>query len=136
MIARSLAETTVALHAALSAAPGVSEALGGAHFYDAVPQKTAYPYAVLGDNVGRDWSGSVHQGAEMQWQIDVFSRKRGRSEALAIAGAIETAIPDLDPQLDGLRIVDLRVTRVETVRLRDGRTFRARIGLRGLIETV
>ena len=134
MIARALGDTTAALHAALISVPDVLAALGGDRLYDAAPQKAAYPYAVFGEISGRDWSGTAFHGTEATWRIEVFSRQRGRAEANAIARAIEQATTVLDLTPPGLRIVNLRVARIETARLRDGRTFRARLSLTALIE--
>jgi hypothetical protein len=136
MIAAALDDVTRALHTALLADADIADLLHGDRLYDAVPQKAAYPYAVFGKVGGKRWSGTGFTGTEATWQIEVYSRKRGRGEAVSIATALEAAITQVDISLATLRVVDLQVGGVETQRLRDGRTFRATLNARALVEQV
>ena len=134
MIADNLDKTQAAYAAQLLAGSALTTALGGAHIYDAVPHSQAFPYVVLGPGAGRDWSGQNASGAELTLAFDVYSRAQGRSEAAQLAGLASAALTASEPAISGYRVVLAEVTRIETDRLKDARTFRARITLRVLIE--
>ena len=133
MIADALGKAQAAYVALLNADTDLTTALGGAHVYDAVPHSRAFPYVVLGAASARDWSGNAAHGAELSITFDIYSRARGRSQANTLAGLLAAALTTT-PSVPGHRVVLAEIQRVETGRLRDARTYRARISLRVLIE--
>lgn len=136
MIADSLDKAQAAYAALLLADTALTTALGGAHVYDAVPHSQAFPYVVLGPGAARDWSGQDASGAELTLAFDVYSRSPGRSEAAQLAGLASAALTAGEPVISGYRAVLAEVTRIEADRLKDAKTFRARITLRVLVEPV
>ena len=62
------------------------------------------------------------------------SRSHGRSEVAQLAGLVSDALTASDPSVSGYRVVLAEVTRIETDRLKDAKTYRARITLRVLVE--
>ena len=134
MIADSLDKTQGSYAAQLLANSTLTTVLGGAHVYDAVPHSQAFPYVVLGPGAGRDWSGQGTPGSELTLAFDVYSRAKGRSEVAQLAGLVSEALTASDPSITGYRVVLAEVTRIETDRLKDAKTYRARITLRVLVE--
>ena len=133
MIADALGKAQAAYVGLLNADTDLTTALGGQHVYDAVPHSRAFPYVVLGAASARDWSGNAAEGAELSINFDVYSRARGRSQANALAGLATAALMSV-PAVPDHRVVLSEVQRVETQRLRDARTYLARLVLRVLIE--
>ncbi|MCC0012904.1 MAG: DUF3168 domain-containing protein [Rhodobiaceae bacterium] len=134
MIADSLDKTQSAYAGQLLADSALTTALGGARVYDAVPHSQSFPYVVLGSGVARDWSGQGTPGSELTLAFDVYSRSHGRSEVAQLAGLVSDALTASDPSVSGYRVVLAEVTRIETDRLKDAKTYRARITLRVLVE--
>lgn len=115
---------------------GLVAALGGERIYDAVPKNAVFPYVTIGEARALDWSTATEDGTEHLVALDVWSRARGRREAVDLANRIALLIDDQPLVLTGHRLVNLRVERIDTRRLRDGRTFRAALSLRAVTEPV
>ncbi len=118
-----------AVYARLAADEAVA-ALTGGRIHDNVPGDADMPYLTLGDNDTRDWPG----GTEHRLALHVFSRGGGRAEAKAIMGAVNAALHDAAPTLEGHALVNLRFLDATTRRERDGETWRGTIRFRAVTE--
>ena len=81
-------------------------ALLGTRIYDRVPDRAAYPYVVHGgiETLPLDGEGAVQH----LFTMEVWSRARGRREALLILDALTRALHGAAPALMGHRLVSLR----------------------------
>ena len=98
-----------ALHAALRADVGVGAILGD-RIHDRVPERTTFPYATYGALSSRELDAEALE--EHALTVEVWSRLRGRSEALLAAEAIRLALARDGIVMDGHRLVSLRMQEV------------------------
>ena len=122
-----------AIFAALAADAGIG-ALVGDRIYDAPPRDPVFPYVTFGAITAADWSTGTEGGAEHEIVLHTWSRGRGKSECLAIAGALEFALHDAPLTLDGHALVNLRFASADTRRDPDGITFHATTRFRAVTE--
>lgn len=122
-----------AIFAALVADAGVG-ALVGDRVYDAPPRDAVFPYVSFGVIAAADWSTGTEDGAEHEIALHVWSRGRGKSECLVIAGALEFALHDAPLALDGHALVNLRFASADARRDSDGITFHATARFRAVTE--
>lgn len=101
------AELQKAIHAVLTADEGVTGLLGGRRIHDFAPERARFPYVTIGRTSVYDWSTSDDSGTEHLVTLHVWSRARGKAEAHAVIEAIEKALADFSPVLDGHRLVGL-----------------------------
>ena len=104
--------------------------------YDYVPQDTAYPYVVIGDMDGRDWSASGLDGLESRASIEAYSRYGGRKEALQIMESIHSLLHDGSLTMSGHALVSMRFESGQVIPLGDGHTYRGQIRFRLLSQAV
>jgi hypothetical protein len=123
-----------ALVQALSSDGAVTSALGGAKIYDDVPQKSAFPYVVVGQSRWRDWSTGSDEGAEHALVLHVWSRKHGRKEAETIIEAVRTALHDQPLTLMDHHLVNLRLEDADV--RRDGDTYHGVMTFRAVTEAI
>src|SRR4051812_27062870 len=71
----------------------LTTALGGSKVYDHVPQGTAAPYVVIGDDTATDWDTKSKAGWELTVTVHVWDfQKAGRKSVKAILSAIHDAL--------------------------------------------
>lgn len=124
-----------AIHAALAANPALIAVLGGARIHDMPPASPDFPYVTLGEAQISDWSTATESGEEHRLTLHAWSRQGGHSEAHAVAGALQQALHDAPLILPGHRLVNLRATTTEIRRETGGRTYRAQVRFRAIIES-
>lgn len=73
-----------AIHARLAQDAALVARLGGAKVFDATPPDVAFPYLSLGRTSLFDWSTGSESGTEQILTIHVWSKGRGKTEALEI----------------------------------------------------
>ena len=129
--ARALQE---AVFATLSADAALLALLGGAHVYDGAPRNAAAPYVHLGELTERDWSTATDAGVEISFAVVAWSREPGRAEALAIAERVRELLHDVDLEVDGFRLVNLRHVGTETARVEKPEGRRAVVRFRAVTE--
>lgn len=64
----------------------------GAPVYDNVPQDTAFPYIVIGDDTSIPFDTDDSIGSEVTCTIHVWSRYRGKKEVKEIMGAVYASL--------------------------------------------
>lgn len=123
-----------AVVAALSADSGLLAALGGPRLYDDTPQPLSFPYVTIGQTTIRASDGDLAPADEHIFTLHVWSRAKGRREALAIIGELCRALHDQPLTLTGHRLVNLRHDFSEARRERDGDTIHGIARFRAVTE--
>ncbi|MBC7767540.1 MAG: DUF3168 domain-containing protein [Phycisphaerales bacterium] len=110
-------------------------ALLGARVYDDPPADVVFPYLTLGRLESRPAEASEADAVEHAVTLHVWSRYGGRAEALDLVAAARAAVHNAALDVDGLRLVLLRVQFTDVFRSGDGRTTHGVLRLRAVTET-
>jgi hypothetical protein len=89
--------------------------------YDDVPQKSAYPYVVIGDDVFTDRSTDTGLGRRVAVVVHTWSEYRGKKEIKEMQGAIEDALERAILTIQGYNFVTIDLESAETFVDSDGR---------------
>lgn len=126
-------EGTFALQEAIKTA--LSTALAGAAtVHDHVPQNTAFPYVVIGDTDVNDWGTKDSIGTEQLLLIEVWSRYKGRKQALSIGNTIYETLHEQGLAVDGQQLVLMRFDSADALQEADGETYRRVMRFRALLD--
>lgn len=104
----SAAELQKAIFAALGASEALT-ALVGARILDHAPANIAFPYITFGRTSVYDWSTGTESGTEQLFTLHVWSKAKGKKEALEIMELARGALHDAALELEGHRLVNLRL---------------------------
>ncbi|MBL8579005.1 MAG: DUF3168 domain-containing protein [Mesorhizobium sp.] len=104
----SAAELQKAIFAALGA-NGALAALVGTRILDHAPANVAFPYIIFGRTSVYDWSTGTESGTEQTFTLHVWSRGKGKKEALAIMDLVRETLHDGALALEGHVLVNLRL---------------------------
>jgi hypothetical protein len=118
---------------ALGADAGLAT-LVGARIHDGAPRRAVAPFVAFGEARSRDWSTGSDSGRRLSLVIEAVSDEGGRSEALAVSAAVEAVVQGALPAMVEHRLVLLQVGETAVERLKDGRTWRARVRVDALVE--
>lgn len=102
--------------------------------FDFVPQEAEYPYATIGNVKAKDWSTISTAGIEAVLELEVFSRERGRKEALTILQRIRTLLHRANLSVTGHTLVDIAFVESEVEQQKDGLTFRGSITFKAHVQ--
>lgn len=97
-------------------------ALVDQRIYDAVPQDTAFPYVVIGEDDSVAFDDDVHRGADTDLTLHVWSRHSGRREAKEILQLIYDALSRYPLEVAGAHTVLLDAEYQNTLLDPDGLT--------------
>ena len=122
-----------AVYAALLADSGVA-ALAGTRIFDDVPGDAAMPYVVIGEDQESDWSTATESGSQHILSIHVWSRAAGHREAKLLCETVRMALDGAALALSGATLIDLRYQTTQYTRESDGRTLRATLTFRAILE--
>lgn len=103
-----------AVFSALSGDAPLVALLGGPRLFDGAPTGTPFPYVTFGRTSVYDWSTDSDNGTEQLFSLHVWSRAKGRKEALAIMERIEARVGAGLGALEGHHLVNLRLEFSET----------------------
>ena len=87
--------------------------LAGVPVYDAVPQGSAYPYVVIGEDTALAWDTKDTDGHEFTLTLHVWTQGKGRKAAKALMEQIYAALHH--QPLSGVGLVVLRCEYAETM---------------------
>lgn len=118
----------------LTADAGLISLLGGARIYDDTPQRPQFPYVTISQSFTRDWSTGSELGHEHVITLHIWSQSRGKKEAHAISGALETLLHDTALTLTDHRLVNLRHEFSHIRRDPDGETYHGIVRFRAVTE--
>ncbi len=96
-----------ALFEALNGDAALVAALGGAKVLDHAPANVAFPYITFGRTSVYDWSTSTESGTEQLFTLHVWSKARGKAEALAVMEIVRRRLDAGALALDGRHLVNL-----------------------------
>lgn len=115
--------------------PALAGLMGGAlRLHDEAPRAAEPIYAVYGDAVARDWSCDGGRGHEQEAALVVYAKPGSARSALLAAERIAALLDDAALALAGHRLVNLRVTAIESARDEKTGLARATLRLRAVTE--
>jgi hypothetical protein len=133
-VAAAAIELQAAVHAALSADAALTARLGGARIYDHAPANVPFPYVTFGRTSVYDWSTGTENGTEQLFSLHVWSKARGKAEALEIMDLIQPRLADQPVPLAEGRLVLMRLDYAEVRYDDDLALYRGLLRFRALIE--
>ena len=98
--------------------------------YDAVPDNEKFPYVVIGDESGTDWSEKTGAGLDLTITVQVFSRAHGYREAKEIADRVAQALTKSPLDVEGCNVLDVRYEGHEAIRDQEDRRMALRFSIR------
>ena len=104
----SAAELQKAIFEAL-AANGALAAMVGTRVFDHAPANAAFPYITFGRTSVYDWSTGTESGTEQLFTLHVWSKAKGKKEALEIMEIARATLHDAALELEGHSLVNLRL---------------------------
>ena len=104
----SAAELQKAIFGAL-AATGALAAMVGTRDFDHAPANAAFPYITFGRTSVYDWSTGTESGTEQLFTLHVWSKAKGKKEALEIMELARGTLHDAALELEGHKLVNLRL---------------------------
>jgi hypothetical protein len=113
-------ELQKAIYSALNGDAALSALVTGV--YDDVPEGTAYPYVVLGEDTGINFGSKTLDGLEYTLTIHAWSQYRGRKEVKEIMEAIYDALHDASLSVTDATLVNIRQEFETTLMDADGLT--------------
>jgi len=115
----------------------LTSALPGHRIYDALPEQAEFPYVVMGEVSGRDWSDKSAAGQVVFSTLHIWSRYPGRKEVAEIQDqvlqALTSAPLDLGPSF---RAAFIGLDMSEIIIDIDGTTRHGIVRIRYLIEEI
>jgi len=107
------ADLQKALFEALNGDAALAAMLGGAKIFDHAPANVAFPYVTFGRTSVYDWSTSTESGTEQLFTLHVWSKARGKREALAIMEIVRARLDGGPLVLDRNLLVNMTLEFVE-----------------------
>lgn len=104
----SAAELQKAIFGTLGANAALT-ALVGTRILDHAPANVAFPYITFGRTSVYDWSTGTESGTEQLFTLHVWSKAKGKKEALEIMEAARQTLHDAALELEGHSLVNLRL---------------------------
>ena len=102
------AELQKAIFAALEGDAALISMLGAGRIHDLAPARVQFPYITLGRTSIYDWSTGTEGGTEQLVTLHVWSRGRGKREAIEIMDRVSTCLHQANLALAGHHLVRLR----------------------------
>jgi len=123
-----------AVFTVLTADEALTTKLGGARIHDQAPANVAFPYLTFGRTSVFDWSTSTENGDEHIFSVHVWSKAKGKAEALEIADLVKQTLHDKSLAMETHRLVSLR-QEYEEVRYNDDHAvYHGMVRFRALTE--
>jgi hypothetical protein len=104
----SATELQKAIFAALGGNAALTAVIG-ARIFDHAPANAAFPYITFGRTSVYDWSTGTESGAEQLFTLHVWSKGRGKKEALEIMELARGTLHDAALELEEHSLVNLRL---------------------------
>jgi hypothetical protein len=104
----SAADLQKAIFTALRADAALA-AMVGERILDQAPANVAFPYITFGRTAVYDWSTATESGTEHLFTLHVWSKGKGKKEALEIMQLAGASLHDNALELDGNSLVNLRL---------------------------
>lgn len=118
----------------LAAAQAITDITGPDRIFDRLIGRDEPPYLVLGEATWTDWSTGDGPGSEHRFQIECWTGKNGRKQAVELAEAVHAVLHEADLALDGAALINLRHERTTSRRAPKSGLYVARMRFRGVTE--
>lgn len=102
--------------------------------YDHVPQESAFPYIVIGDDTSIPWDTDNSIGSETTCTIHVWSRHRGRKEVKEIFRTLYEALHRAEFPIIGGALIECQAEFEESFMDSDGLTRHGVIRFRLIVD--
>lgn len=102
--------------------------------YDEPPADPVYPYVSLGRSETRPWGGLDGEGLEHVLSLTIVSVFGGSEEAKAVMALVRLSLHGASLNLDGHRLINLRVTYADLFKAADWRSTFGVLRLRAVTE--
>jgi len=102
------AELQKAIFEALDGDAALTLALGGQRVFDHAPANVAFPYVTFGRTSIYDWSTGTESGIEQLFTLHVWSKAKGKQEALRIMDLVQARLAQAPLELADHHLVNLR----------------------------
>jgi hypothetical protein len=130
------ADLQKALFAALNGDAALAALLGGEKVFDRVPDKAAFPYVTFGRTSIFDWSTGTEIGTEQLCTLHVWSKAKGRKEALDIMAAMQARLEQAPLELAGHHLVNFRFEFAEVLFHDEQAAYHGLLRFRAVIEDI
>lgn len=90
--------------------------------FDDVPEETAYPYVVIGEETTSDFGTKTLDGVEHTISVHVWSQYRGRREIKEIMESCYNLLHNADITVEGASLINVRHEFATTLSENDGIT--------------
>ncbi len=124
--------------AIIEAASGDAELtalMGGTlRLYDEPPRNVEPVYALFGDVTAEDWSTDTDRGHEQDVSLVVWCERGSARAGLSVAERFAALLDDASLDLDGHRLVNLRMTEIASTRDKDTQLTRITVRFRAVTE--
>ena len=127
----ALMEVQRALHAKLHGDAVLMGLVSGV--YDAVPQRVALPYVVIGDGQMRSLDADALNLAELNLQIDVWTESSGRKTSLTIMNRLFALLHLGTLSISGFEQIILRCEQADTAILEQGTRIHGTLNVRAMV---
>lgn len=101
--------------------------------FDHVPERSEFPYVTVGDIRANDNSVKAAQGYQLDLNINVYSRGKGRKEVLEIMSKIQEVLVGQSLTVVGGSHVSTRFLSQGTSLAKDGFTYQGRLFVRFVV---
>lgn len=128
-----LAALQGAVRAALMADTALTGLVQG-RIYDGPPRTGVTPHLAFAEGRALDWGHGDGAGARLTLVLEAVSNAEGRGQAIAILERASAVVDAASLSVEGGHLVWMRIGSAQAERLRDGRTWRARITLDALVD--
>jgi hypothetical protein len=128
------ADLQKALFHALAADAALLALLGGANIFDHPPDHAPFPCITFGKTSVFDWSTATEAGSEHLVTLNVWSKAKGRKEALSVIEAMQACLLETPPVLDHHHLVNLTFESVEADHDEETSLHYGSLRLRAVIE--
>lgn len=91
--------------------------------YDHVPENSAFPYVVIGEDLANEWDTDTEQGFETVLTLHYWSRYRGKKEIKQLMGEVYGLLHRTDLTITGQYTVSLMWESSEILLDADGLTY-------------
>lgn len=127
-------ELQEAVYGALAADAALVAALGGPRFHDLTPAGLAFPYITFARATAYDWGTGTESGSEHLFTLHVWSKHKGRKEALTLMDLAHAALHDRNLALATHSLVNLRLESSEVRHDEDLDAYRGTLHFRAIVE--
>lgn len=123
-----------AIYNTLSGDTEMTAELGANSIYDVVPEQAVPPYVSFGTATHADWSTGTETGTEHTIEINIWSDRRGRRQALRTSAIAERLLKDLSGPIQDHVLINFQHVSTEISRNHDQELFRGKLTFRAVTE--